>query len=43
MYANVFSKINKGMDPKLAVKKIHEEFGFNTAMTPFYVLRVTEV
>ena len=30
-YANVFNKIDKGMDPKLAVKKVHEEFGFNTA------------
>ena len=30
-YASVFSKIDKGMDPKLAVKKVHEEFGFNTA------------
>ena len=30
-YASVFNKINKGMDPKLAVKKVHEEFGFNTA------------
>ena len=25
-YASVFNKINKGMDPKLAVKKVHEEF-----------------
>ena len=30
-YASVFNKIDKGMDPKLAVKKVHEEFGFNTA------------
>jgi len=30
-YASVFSKIDKGMDPKFAVKKVHEEFGFNTA------------
>ena len=30
-YASVFNKINKGMDPKLAVKKVHEEFGLNTA------------
>ncbi len=30
-YASVFSKIDKGMDPKLAVRKVHEEFGFNTA------------
>ena len=30
-YASVFTKINKGMDPKLAVKKVHEEFGFYTA------------
>ena len=30
-YASVFSKIDKGMNPKLAVKKVHEEFGFNTA------------
>ena len=30
-YASVFNKINKGMDPQLAVKKVHEEFGFNTA------------
>ena len=30
-YASVFSKIDKGMDPKLAVRKVHEEFGHNTA------------
>jgi len=30
-YASVFNKIDKGMDPKLAVKRVHEEFGFNTA------------
>ena len=30
-YASVFSKIDKGMDPKLAVKKVHKEFAFNTA------------
>ena len=30
-YANVFNKIDKEMDPKLAVKKVHEEFGFKTA------------
>ena len=30
-YASVFNKINKGMDPKLAVKKVHEEFEFHTA------------
>ena len=30
-YASVFNKINKGMDPQLAVKRVHEEFGFNTA------------
>ncbi len=30
-YASVFSKINKGMDPKLTVKKVHEDFRFNTA------------
>ena len=30
-YASVFNKINKGMDPKVAVKKVHEDFGFNTA------------
>ena len=30
-YASVFNKINKGMEPKLAVKKVHEDFGFNTA------------
>ena len=30
-YASVFSKIQKGMDAKLAVKKVHEEFAFNTA------------
>ena len=29
-YASVFSKIDKGMDPKLAIRKVHEEFGFNT-------------
>ena len=30
-YASVFNKIEKGMDPKVAVKKVHEEFGFSTA------------
>ena len=30
-YASVFSKIDKGMDPRVAVKTVHEEFGFNTA------------
>ena len=30
-YAGVFNKIDKEMDPKLAVQKVHEEFGFNTA------------
>ncbi len=30
-YASVFNKIDKGLDPLLAVKKVHEEFGFNTA------------
>ena len=30
-YASVFNKIEKGMDPKEAVKKVHEDFGFNTA------------
>ena len=30
-YASVFNKIEKGMDPELAVKKVHEEFGFSTA------------
>ena len=30
-YASVFNKIEKGMDPKVAVKKVHEEFGHNTA------------
>ena len=30
-YASVFNKIQKGMDAKLAVKKVHEEFGFNTS------------
>ena len=30
-YASVFNKIEKGTDPKVAVKKVHEEFGFNTA------------
>ena len=30
-YASVFNKIEKGIDPKLAVKKVHEEFGFSTA------------
>ncbi len=30
-YASVFSKINKGMDPRVAVKTVHKEFGFNTA------------
>jgi ADP-ribosylglycohydrolase len=30
-FSNVFNKIEKGMDPKVAVKKVHEEFGYNTA------------
>ena len=30
-YASVFNKIEKGMEPEVAVKKVHEEFGFNTA------------
>ena len=30
-YASVFTKIEKGIDPSLAVKTVHEEFGFNTA------------
>ena len=30
-YASVFSKIDKGMDPRVAVKKVHKEFGYNTA------------
>lgn len=30
-YASVFNKIEQGIDPKLAVKKVHEEFSFNTA------------
>ena len=30
-YANVFTKIDNGMQPNLAVKKVHEEFGFSTA------------
>ena len=30
-YASVLTKINKGMEHNLAVKKVHEEFGFNTA------------
>ncbi len=30
-YASVFSKVEKGMDPKLAVEKVHVEFGFNTS------------
>jgi len=30
-YASVFNKINKGIEPKLAVKNVHQEFGFNTA------------
>ena len=30
-YTSVFNKIEKGMDPEVAVKKVHEEFGFSTA------------
>ena len=30
-YASVFNKIQNGMDPKLAVERVHEEFGFSTA------------
>ena len=30
-YASVFSKIDKGMDPSVAVKTVHKEFGYNTA------------
>ena len=30
-YASVFNKIEKGMEPEVAVQKVHEEFGFNTA------------
>ncbi len=30
-FASVFSKINKGVDPKLAVKQVHKDFGLNTA------------
>jgi len=30
-FASVFTKFDKGMDPQLAVKTVHEEFGFNTA------------
>ena len=30
-FASVFSKIDKGINSKLAVKTVHEEFGFNTA------------
>ena len=30
-FASVFNKIDNGMNPKLAVKKVHEEFGFNTS------------
>jgi len=30
-YAGVFNKIDKGMDPREAIKKVHEEFGYNTA------------
>jgi len=30
-YASVFTKINNGIVPELAVKRVHEEFGFNTA------------
>ena len=30
-YASVFSKIDKGMDPRVAVKTVHKEFGYNTA------------
>ena len=30
-YASVFTKIEKGMEPEVAVKKVHQEFGFNTA------------
>ena len=29
-YASVFNKINKGMDPQLAVKRVHEEFEADT-------------
>ena len=27
-YASVCNKIHNGMDPKLAVERVHEEFGF---------------
>ena len=30
-YASVFSKIDKGMDPRVAVQTVHKEFGYNTA------------
>ena len=30
-YASVFNKIEKGMEPEEAVKKVHQEFGFSTA------------
>ncbi len=30
-FASVFTKIEKGIEPSLAVKKVHQEFGFSTA------------
>lgn len=30
-YASVFTKIDIGIEPKLAVKKVHEDFNFSTA------------
>ena len=30
-YASVFTKINIGIEPKLAVEKVHEDFNFSTA------------
>lgn len=30
-YASVFTKIDKGMEPKLAVEKVHKDFDFSTA------------
>ena len=30
-YASVFTKIYNGMDPMQAVRKVHEDFGCNTA------------
>ena len=30
-FASVFTKISKRIEPKLAVKQVHEDFGFNTA------------